>query len=206
MKTKAKVKITSAHVAALKLPMSQNIIKETCSSAIYLMKLMPADKIAETIIPDKMRLFDEIPPLPEDKYITKNRVKTAHIKANRETENTVPVIMVKRIARDAPKAAPVDTPSVYGSAKGFKSIAWNTTPETASPPPTIAAVKILGSLTSITTTVLILFISVCVNNLLNIRLKTSRNGILIYPIPVETPIIRGSEKIRRKISTHCKFL
>ena len=50
---------TSIHVFDAKLPMSQKIITETCSSAMYFKKLMPADNIAAIIMPDKIRLFEE---------------------------------------------------------------------------------------------------------------------------------------------------
>ncbi len=51
----------SAHVFEAKLPINQKIITETCSLAINFKKLIPAERIAATIIPDKIRLLDESP-------------------------------------------------------------------------------------------------------------------------------------------------
>jgi hypothetical protein len=58
---------TSAHVLEAKLPISQKIIIETCSSATYFKKLIPADKIAATIIPERIRLLDDKPPLADER-------------------------------------------------------------------------------------------------------------------------------------------
>ncbi len=116
---------TSIHVFEAKLPISQNIITETCSSAMYFKKLIPAESIAATIIPDKIRLLDERVTaefLPEyERNITKKSVRHAPAKANKGTDtNEAP--RFKIIAAQAPKAAPADTPKVYGSARGFKSM------------------------------------------------------------------------------------
>jgi len=86
MDTNTKVKSTSVHVLEPKLPINQNIIIETCSSAIYFIKLMPADNIAATIIPDNIRLWEDALPLKEDKNITANSVPDAPINANNGTE------------------------------------------------------------------------------------------------------------------------
>jgi len=58
--TKIKVKKTSAQVFEPKLPINQKIIMETCSSATYFKKLIPADNIAATIMPDNMRLWEDV--------------------------------------------------------------------------------------------------------------------------------------------------
>ena len=84
--TNPRVKNTSVHVLEPKLPINQKMMTDTCSSAIYFKKLMPADKIAATIIPDRIRLLDEIPPPEADRYMTKPRVKAAPINAKRGTE------------------------------------------------------------------------------------------------------------------------
>ena len=39
--------------------MSQKMMTETCSSAMYFMKLMPADRIAATMMPERIRLLEE---------------------------------------------------------------------------------------------------------------------------------------------------
>ena len=48
-----------------KLPISQKMITLTCSSTMYLIKLTPADRMAETMIPDRIRLLEESPALEE---------------------------------------------------------------------------------------------------------------------------------------------
>ncbi len=58
--TKKRVKKTSTQVFDPKLPINQKIMMETCSSATYLMKLIPADKMAATMIPERIRLLEEI--------------------------------------------------------------------------------------------------------------------------------------------------
>ncbi len=50
-----------AQVLDAKLPISQKIITETCSLAMNFKKLIPAERMAATIIPDKIRLLDESP-------------------------------------------------------------------------------------------------------------------------------------------------
>ncbi|GAH45080.1 unnamed protein product, partial [marine sediment metagenome] len=46
-----------------------------------------------------------------------------------------------------PSPAPLDIPSIYGSARGLRKSAWKTTPEHASAAPTMQARIIRGSLT-----------------------------------------------------------
>ena len=122
---KLETAIASIHVFDAKLPMSQKMITETCSSAMYFKKLIPADKIAAIIIPDKIKLFEEKfePVLLEEpeRKITRIRVEMAPTNANKgiETKNAP---RFNKIAMHAPNAAPAETPRVYGSARGFKSI------------------------------------------------------------------------------------
>lgn len=114
--------ITWDQVREAKLPISQKIITETCSFAINFKKLIPADNIAATIIPDKIKLLDDNPPIGvEDEYdkkITKNRVAPAPAKAKSGTD-TVAAARFNNMAILAPKAAPAETPNVYGSARGL---------------------------------------------------------------------------------------
>ena len=49
------------------------------------------------------------------------------------------------IARTAPSAAPVETPSVNGVASGLRSRPWNTTPAEANSAPTHAPASVRGS-------------------------------------------------------------
>ena len=60
-------RLTSVQVLEPKLPINQNIMTETCSSAIYFNKLIPADKIAATMIPERIRLLEDNPPLEADR-------------------------------------------------------------------------------------------------------------------------------------------
>src|SRR5439155_6666273 len=55
-------------------------------------------------------------------------------------------------ARTAPRAAPLDTPRMYGSARGFRSRAWSATPTAAKLAPTRKANRTLGKRTSSTIT------------------------------------------------------
>src|SRR2546425_8466868 len=55
-------------------------------------------------------------------------------------------------ARTAPRAAPLETPRMYGSARGFRSRAWSATPTAAKLAPTRKANRTLGSRTSSTIT------------------------------------------------------
>ena len=74
------MKPTSVQVAPAKLPMSQNIMTATCSSARYLQKLIPADKIAETMIPERIKCVDDrvFPPFFEvDARANKHQIKEA---------------------------------------------------------------------------------------------------------------------------------
>lgn len=112
---KSSVSTTSNQVLEAKLPMSQKIITATCSSAVYLRKLIPAERMAPTIMPERIRVLEEREaeeffPVYE-RYITKSRVRQAPAKANSGTE-TIAAPRLKRIAIQAPKAAPAETPSV----------------------------------------------------------------------------------------------
>jgi len=51
----------SNHVFEAKLPSNQEIITDTCSLEINFKKLIPAERIAPTIIPDKIKLLDDNP-------------------------------------------------------------------------------------------------------------------------------------------------
>jgi len=86
IETNKKVKKTSDQILEPKLPISQKIIIETCSSATYLIKLIPADKIAATIKPDNIKLVEDILPLEDDRTSTAPRVVTPPINAKKGTE------------------------------------------------------------------------------------------------------------------------
>jgi len=105
--------------------MSQNIMTDTCSSATNFKKLMPADNMEETMIPDNIKLLDDKPSrvkvLPEDRKITVNRVSAEPAKANTGRTNVLREGK-NNIATDAPNAAPAEIPSEKGSARGFSKI------------------------------------------------------------------------------------
>ena len=86
--TSYSIHYTKLYDLAAKLPMSQKIITETRSSAAYFKKLNPAESIAATIIPERIRLLDEYPPaVPPDRYSTTANVITAPAKAHNPTLN-----------------------------------------------------------------------------------------------------------------------
>jgi len=145
--------------------------------------------MAATIMPERIRLLEESPGLvaelfEEARKITKKSVAMAPANAKTGTEQdelTVNAkrLMLNKIAIEAPKAAPADTPRVYGSAKGFNNIPWNTAPDMDNPAPTMAAVKILGKRTSKTITEKILFI------------PSSKS---LFPVHFEAIILKTSAK------------
>ncbi len=91
-------------------------------------------------MPAKSNLMElERPPRLEMK-------RTARDKANAPINALIPTKLdpreaptPKRMADVAPKEAPEEIPSMYGSANGFFTIACMITPHTASPEPTRAA-------------------------------------------------------------------
>ncbi len=110
--TNKNVRPTSAQVLDPKLPINQKMITATCSSAIYFKKLMPADNMAATMIPERIKLVEETPPPEADRYMTKNKVVTAPIKAKSGTEAVPMNPIFNKMAKEAPKAAPAETPRV----------------------------------------------------------------------------------------------
>ncbi len=85
---------------------------ETCSSAIYFRKLIPAVRIDATMIPDNMRLLEETPPLDEDRYSTNKSVIAAPVNAKSGTEKDPIKLKFIKSATEAPNAAPAETPRV----------------------------------------------------------------------------------------------
>ncbi|GAF92505.1 unnamed protein product [marine sediment metagenome] len=75
--------------------------------------------------------------------ITSKIVNKAPIKERRGTPKVNP--RPKTIPIMAPTAAPLETPRIKGSARGFLRRAWNTTPPRESVKPTSPANKILGN-------------------------------------------------------------
>lgn len=124
-RVKEKVRRTSLQDFPTRLPISQKIMTPTCSLAKYLIKPIPADKIAETMTPARIKVLDESLSSGAASEKTMARVAIAPKKAKSGIENQkgndMPKI-VKMNAREAPKAAPEEIPSVYGSASGLRSI------------------------------------------------------------------------------------
>jgi hypothetical protein len=115
---------TPFHVLDAKLPISQKIIIATCSSARYFKKLMPAERIAPTMTPERISVWAEIWPLKVESLITIKRVTMAPINAKSGVEKRPSSEMFARSASEAPKAAPLEIPRVYGSASGLSKIPW----------------------------------------------------------------------------------
>ena len=78
-----------------------------------------------------------------------------------------------RIAKAAPKPAPLDTPNRSDDTSGFLNIDWNAAPEIARHAPTTMAPMILGSLISYTIVVMVGLTSNCGKIGHNIVLTTS---------------------------------
>jgi hypothetical protein len=105
------------------------------------------EKAIPTITPPKTKLVGVSPALlyiinviPKAPSPPKKAAK------GRETVSKNPVkIEVSKIST-APKAAPDDTPLIYGSTRGFLTSACIMAPETARPAPIRIAVKVLGIL------------------------------------------------------------
>ncbi len=201
---KISIRHVSNHVLDAKLPISQKIMTETCSSAEYFKKLIPAESMAPTMIPDKIRLLEDSLPMDflpeEEKKITKKSVEHAPVKAKSGTE-TIAIPKFKKIAIQAPNAAPAEIPSVYGSASGFKRIPWKTAPDTDRAPPTAAQVSILGSLTSMITSLMV-WLTLFKNSFLSVIsastiFNTSVKLIFTYPMPEDISIKDTRKKENR---------
>jgi hypothetical protein len=109
----------SVQVRAWKDPNNQKMMELTCSPARYLMKEIPADKIADIMTPASIRLVGEsLLSLSEAKLITTNRVRAEKINAPRAGEKglvkkgIVGIVGERIMITEAPKAAPEDTPKV----------------------------------------------------------------------------------------------
>lgn len=121
-----------------------------------------------------------------------NAPTTVTLSPKIDNENPVTITVV------APKAAPEETPSTYGSAIGFLKIPWKTAPHIESAPPIRHASIILGSL--ILLTIIILELSIpdisivlpTIGNLEKIILNPLVNGIFAEPIVAEIIIIKTS--------------
>ena len=56
---------TSPQLLEAKLPISQKMMTATCSSATYFRKLMPAERIEATMMPERIRLLEDSPSADE---------------------------------------------------------------------------------------------------------------------------------------------
>ncbi|NYC00592.1 hypothetical protein BCM20_000547 [Clostridium beijerinckii] len=129
--------------------MVQNLIL-CILSALLAMEIMKLDKAlhkALITVPESTNLAEDIL-LPKEES---NRTKTEAPKAPKNAQNATPLIDKKLNEpipsireKVAPKDAPEEIPRIYGSAKGFWTVACITVPHTASPAPTAIASKTLG--------------------------------------------------------------
>jgi len=99
-----------------------------CRKRILAMAMLLMDTPASSSVnDDSLRRSKEIPS-------TTINVAAAPTNAASQTD-----VQPRQIARTAPSAEPLETPSVYGSASESRRRAWNSTPVSASVPPAIIA-------------------------------------------------------------------
>jgi len=103
---------TSVQVLEAKLPINQKMMMPTSSPAIYLMKLTPADRMAATMMPERIRLAEDRSPLLAVSQITTINVPTAPANANNGSDQALITARFIHNAMAAPKAAPDETPRV----------------------------------------------------------------------------------------------
>jgi hypothetical protein len=84
-----------------------------------------------------------------------------------------------RMAKAAPKPAPLETPKRSEDTRGFLNIDWNAAPEIARHAPTTIAPMILGSLISNTIVVTVEFTSNC-GKIGHIIVFTTSTGLIGY--------------------------
>ena len=136
-----------SHFAPDRLPINQYIIVCILSVSFekYIIKLVNALKTAFKAVPAKISLIEVALPPMLDNSKTKTLAEKAPIKADTPIKFS-PKIFPKPniIALAAPKEAPEETPKIYGSAKGFFTMACITVPQTANPAPIQTASIILG--------------------------------------------------------------
>jgi hypothetical protein len=121
-----------------------------------LIKEMPADKMADNMTPERIKLVgDKRLSLSEARAITNLRVRLENTKAptvgangRAKIKEALGRAMAPTITKDAPKAAPEETPKVYGSAKGLSKSPWKTAPESPKAAPAKRAVTRRGRRTS----------------------------------------------------------
>jgi formate dehydrogenase major subunit len=89
----------------------QKILDDEYANPEFLKSLKGYEKLA-TIIPESIRLFDDVLPSDDAIKITATRVTSAPAKANTGTVYKPKNIISERRAIAAPKAAPADIPSV----------------------------------------------------------------------------------------------
>ena len=133
---------SSPHCAPARLPIIQYAI--VCIPSLllakYTIKLENAPHTADSAIPARSSFIEfDRPPRFEIKS-TASEITKAPIKAAIPTKfgpSAAPT--PRRIAEVAPSDAPEEIPRMYGSARGFFTIACMMTPQDASPAPTSAA-------------------------------------------------------------------
>src|SRR6266852_4363451 len=135
--------------------MSQkNIRKALVESDTLVMNKISAEMIALMITPASRSVWTGTRPSDTTTRYMVMIVAPAPRNANRwraeKPANAQPIPICR--ARTAPRAAPLDTPRMYGSARGLRSRAWSATPTAAKLAPTRKANNTLGNRTSSTIT------------------------------------------------------
>lgn len=133
-----------SYEAPVSEPIVQNLMSliELLSPKTAIMKFEKAENKALTTVPANMSLVEVIFPLCEAIKTTKNVAMIAPKKEPSEVKETKP----KAIVNVAPKVAPEETPSMYGSAIGLLTVACMIVPQTAKPAPAKIPNKTLGTL------------------------------------------------------------
>lgn len=181
-----------------KSPKVQARMLASCTlSARYCSRVRPAEKSDPRAMPARIMLSAEI-------LVKTVRIRIAAVermekkKAENVTVHGLLIIMVEVVpvpaprntmAKEAPKAAALDRPRVYGDASGFLKTDCITVPDRDNPAPTSSAARILGILTSQIT---------LPKPVLSNRIRTDRTslkGIRIVPDAAET--IMRAARIRR---------
>lgn len=139
-----------SYLAEAKEPMVQNLTLciPSASLATEIIKLETAVQSALITVPARISLVDDDLPLAEANLRTINEATIAPRNAQNATPETAKngIAPIPNIIENvAPREAPEEIPSMYGSAKGFCTQACITHPERARPAPTTAPKSTLGN-------------------------------------------------------------
>ena len=119
--------------------MTQKTMLLTDSSSNDLSREIRADRNVATTMPARIMVSRRSRPLIRPRAMTAARAAMAPASAangNSPMPKAVLAAKPMKMAREAPQAAPVDTPRVKGSARGLRKIPWKAVPATARDMPT----------------------------------------------------------------------